>query len=32
MTKIAIIGGEQSGRTTLASKLGKKGNVSDVTI
>lgn len=32
MTKIAIIGGEQSGRTTLASKLGRKGNVSDVTI
>lgn len=32
MTKIAIIGSEQSGRTALASKLGKKGNVSDVTI
>ena len=32
MTKIAIIGGERSGRTTLASKLGRKGNVSDVTI
>ena len=32
MTKVAIIGSEQSGRTALASKLGKKGNVSDVTI
>ncbi len=32
MTKVAIIGGEQSGRTALASKLGKKGNVSDVTM
>ena len=32
MTKIAIIGGQQSGRTTLASKLGKKGNVTDIAI
>ncbi|VUT28050.1 MAG: Elongation factor 1-alpha [Candidatus Syntrophoarchaeum sp. GoM_oil] len=32
MTKIAIIGSEKSGRTTLASKLGKKGNVSDITM
>ncbi|MCD4845809.1 MAG: elongation factor Tu [Methanosarcinales archaeon] len=32
MTKIAVIGSEQSGRTTLASKLGKKGNVSDITM
>jgi len=32
MTKVAIIGSEQSGRTALASKLGKKGNVSDVTM
>jgi selenocysteine-specific translation elongation factor len=32
MTKIAIIGTQQSGRTILASKLGKKGNVSDITM
>jgi selenocysteine-specific elongation factor len=32
MTTVAIIGSEQSGRTSLASKLGKKGNVSDVTM
>jgi len=32
MTKVAIIGGQQSGRTSLASKLGKKGNVTDITI
>lgn len=32
MTKIAIIGAQQSGRTTLASKLGKKGNVTDIAI
>ena len=32
MTKIAIIGGQQSGKTTLASKLGKKGNVTDIAI
>ena len=32
MTKIAIIGSEKSGKTTLAGKLGKKGNVSDITM
>lgn len=32
MTKITIIGSEKSGRTTLASKLGKKGSVSDITM
>ncbi|MGP8321262.1 MAG: elongation factor Tu [Methanosarcinaceae archaeon] len=32
MTKIAIIGSEQSGRTTLASKLGKKGETADITM
>lgn len=32
MTTVAIIGSEQSGRTSLASKLGKKGNVSDITM
>lgn len=32
MTKIAIIGSEQSGRTTLASKLGKKGEGADITM
>ena len=32
MTKITIIGSEQSGRTTLASKLGKKGSVADITM
>ncbi|MGB3908510.1 MAG: EF-Tu/IF-2/RF-3 family GTPase [Methanomethylovorans sp.] len=32
MTKITIIGSQQSGKTTLAAKLGKKGNVSDFTM
>lgn len=32
MTKIAIVGSEKSGKTTLAGKLGKKGNVSDITM
>lgn len=32
MTKITIIGSEQSGKTTLAGKLGKKSNVTDVTM
>jgi len=32
MTTVAIIGSEKSGRTSLASKLGKKGNVSDITM
>ncbi|AKB84068.1 EF-Tu/IF-2/RF-3 family GTPase [Methanococcoides methylutens] len=32
MTKITIIGSEKSGRTTLASKLGKKGNTADITM
>lgn len=32
MTKVAIIGSEQSGRTSLAAKLGKKGNVADITM
>lgn len=32
MTKIAIIGREKSGKTTLAGKLGKKGNVTDITM
>lgn len=32
MTKITIIGSEQSGKTTLAGKLGKKRNVTDVTM
>ncbi|WP_407355223.1 EF-Tu/IF-2/RF-3 family GTPase [Methanolobus sp. WCC5] len=32
MTKIAIIGSEKSGKTTLAGKLGKKGNVTDITM
>ncbi|MDK2892462.1 EF-Tu/IF-2/RF-3 family GTPase [Methanohalophilus sp.] len=32
MTKVAIIGSEQSGRTSLATKLGKKGNVADITM
>ncbi|MDO9517099.1 MAG: elongation factor Tu [Methanosarcinaceae archaeon] len=32
MTKIAIIGSERSGRTTLASKLGKKGEGADITM
>ncbi|AEH59897.1 elongation factor Tu domain 2 protein [Methanosalsum zhilinae DSM 4017] len=30
MTKITVIGNEGSGKTTLASKLGKKGAVSDI--
>ncbi len=32
MTKIAIIGSQQSGRTALTSRLGKKGDVSDITM
>ncbi|WNY27792.1 EF-Tu/IF-2/RF-3 family GTPase [Methanolapillus ohkumae] len=32
MTNIAIIGDEKSGRTSLASKLGKKGTDSDITL
>ncbi|MDR0767913.1 MAG: elongation factor Tu [Methanosarcinales archaeon] len=32
MTNIAIIGDEKSGRTTLGSKLGKKGTDSDITL
>ncbi|WP_292466668.1 EF-Tu/IF-2/RF-3 family GTPase [Methanolobus sp.] len=32
MTKITIIGSEKSGKTTLAGKLGKKGNVTDITM
>ncbi|MCQ6963859.1 EF-Tu/IF-2/RF-3 family GTPase [Methanolobus chelungpuianus] len=32
MTKIAIIGSEKSGKTTLAGKLGKKGSVTDITM
>ena len=32
MTIIAIIGDEKTGRTTLASKLGKKGTDSDITL
>ena len=32
MTKITITGSQQSGKTTLAAKLGKKGNVSDFTM
>ncbi|MDG6244740.1 MAG: EF-Tu/IF-2/RF-3 family GTPase [Methanolobus sp.] len=32
MTKIAIIGSEKSGKTTLAGKLGKKSNVTDITM
>ncbi|MDD4497021.1 MAG: elongation factor Tu [Methanosarcinaceae archaeon] len=32
MTNIAIIGTEQSGRTTLAANLGKKGTHSDITL
>lgn len=32
MTNVAIIGDEKSGRTTLASKLGKKGTDSDITL
>lgn len=32
MTKIAIIGSHESGRTALASRLGRKGNVTDITM
>jgi Selenocysteine-specific translation elongation factor len=32
MTNIAIIGDEQSGRTSLGGKLGKKGTDSDITL
>ncbi len=32
MVNAAIIGGEQSGKTTLASKLGKKGTESDIAL
>jgi Selenocysteine-specific translation elongation factor len=32
MTNIAIIGDEKTGRTSLASKLGKKGTDSDITL
>ena len=32
MTNIAIIGDEKSGRTSLGSKLGKKGTDSDITL
>ncbi len=32
MVSIAIIGGEGSGRSSLASRLGKKGNTSDITM
>ncbi|MBW6517021.1 MAG: elongation factor Tu [ANME-2 cluster archaeon] len=32
MVSIAIIGGEGSGRSSLAAKLGKKGNESDITL
>jgi selenocysteine-specific elongation factor len=32
MASIAIIGQEGSGRSSLASKLGKKGNVTDITM
>ena len=32
MTKITIIGSEKSGKTTLAGKLGKKSNVTDITM
>jgi len=32
MVSIAVIGGEGSGRSSLASKLGKKGNTSDITM
>ncbi|MCL2141747.1 MAG: elongation factor Tu [Methanimicrococcus sp.] len=32
MTNIAIIGDEKTGRTTLASKLGKKGTDTDITL
>ena len=32
MVNVAMVGGEQSGKTTLASKLGKKGTESDITL
>ncbi|WP_094227574.1 EF-Tu/IF-2/RF-3 family GTPase [Methanolobus psychrotolerans] len=32
MTKITIIGSEKSGKTTLAGKLGKRSNVTDITM
>lgn len=32
MVSIAVIGGEGSGRSSLAAKLGKKGNISDITL
>lgn len=32
MVNAALIGGEQSGKTTLASKLGKKGTESDIVL
>ncbi len=32
MANVAIIGGEKSGRTGLAAKLGKKGTESDITL
>lgn len=32
MVKVALIGGEKSGKTTLASKLGKKGTESDIVL
>lgn len=32
MANVAIIGSEKSGRTSLASKLGKKGTESDITL
>lgn len=32
MTKIVIIGSEKAGKTTLAGKLGKKSNVTDITM
>jgi selenocysteine-specific translation elongation factor len=32
MVNIAMVGGEQSGKTTLASRLGKKGTESDITL
>ncbi|MCD1295462.1 elongation factor Tu [Methanocella sp. CWC-04] len=32
MVKVALVGGEKSGKTTLASKLGKKGTESDIVL
>jgi len=32
MTTVTVLGNEQSGKTSLASKLGKKGDVSDITM